>query len=407
MNVRQYIGARYVPRFLGIWNNTTQYEALDVVDNGSGTSYIARKIVPAGTPLNNTDFWFVYGASSGAIIDLQNRMGAAENDIDALQDVVFSDISDKKFIFISDSYGNYKNATDANMIDVACAALGITNYEDVHQGSIGFGTTPTNYATLLNNATSDDCDYIVAIGQANDMIQTISNISNGFSQFNTVKNTKYPNAKVIVLSLSTSFVAAEYAARNETIAEYEYECGAYGYDYYNALHTLSFNSQFRSDLVHPTAESVNILGRCIATILRDKKPITGEVKSNTVSPGSYFTNGTITHGDMIMSSTPAGVSIRSSSITQDYENAISITGDSRYVSSTMSGLFTTPNTFLRAAIHGKYGYSLPVRVFLIGANVYEPGIMYVSNVTPTSAEWSVDFTLASSVADVTGVIVYL
>lgn len=85
MATQKYIGARYVPRFLGTYDNTQQYEALDVVDNGSGTSYIAQKPVPAGTPLNDTDYWFVYGASSGAIYNLQTRMGNAENDITSLQ----------------------------------------------------------------------------------------------------------------------------------------------------------------------------------------------------------------------------------------------------------------------------------------------------------------------------------
>lgn len=76
---RQYIGARYVPRFTGEYDNTQVYEALDVVDNGAGTSYIAKIPVPAGTPLTDTEYWFVYGASSGAILDLQNRMSAVES----------------------------------------------------------------------------------------------------------------------------------------------------------------------------------------------------------------------------------------------------------------------------------------------------------------------------------------
>lgn len=111
MAVRQYIGARYVPRFLGTYDPTQIYDALDVVDNGGGTSYIARKTVPAGTSLTNTEYWFVYGASSGAILDLQTRMDAAENDIDGLQTDV-SDLEDEKvnlmkektFLFMADSY---------------------------------------------------------------------------------------------------------------------------------------------------------------------------------------------------------------------------------------------------------------------------------------------------------------
>ena len=78
MAVREYIGARYVPKFVGTYSATTIYDALDVVDDGAGTSYIARKPVPAGTSLTDTEYWFVYGASSGAILNLQTRMAAAE-----------------------------------------------------------------------------------------------------------------------------------------------------------------------------------------------------------------------------------------------------------------------------------------------------------------------------------------
>ena len=81
MSVHQYIGARYVPGFKGTYSATTVYEALDVVDDGLGTSYIAKVPTPAGTPLSDTNYWMVYGSSNGAIINLQNRMTAVENDI--------------------------------------------------------------------------------------------------------------------------------------------------------------------------------------------------------------------------------------------------------------------------------------------------------------------------------------
>lgn len=74
MEIRQYIGARYCPRFVGLYDNTQSYEALDVVDNGSGTSYIAKKPTPANTPLTDTDYWFLYGSTSGAILNLQQQI---------------------------------------------------------------------------------------------------------------------------------------------------------------------------------------------------------------------------------------------------------------------------------------------------------------------------------------------
>lgn len=79
MGMHTYIGARYVPSFKGVFDPTTEYTALDVVNNGSGTSYIAKKPVPVGTPLTDSEYWFVYGSASGAIINLQDQ-------IDAIQD---------------------------------------------------------------------------------------------------------------------------------------------------------------------------------------------------------------------------------------------------------------------------------------------------------------------------------
>lgn len=74
-NVHQYVGARYVPNFIDDpWNDTTRYDPLDVVDNGSGTSYIAKKPVPPGTPLSDRNYWFLYGSSNGAILNLQKQI---------------------------------------------------------------------------------------------------------------------------------------------------------------------------------------------------------------------------------------------------------------------------------------------------------------------------------------------
>ena len=79
--MRQYIGARYTPKFMGLYDNTTAYEALSVVDNGMGTNYISRIPTPPNTPLTDTTYWLVYGSSNGAILDLQGRMTTVENDL--------------------------------------------------------------------------------------------------------------------------------------------------------------------------------------------------------------------------------------------------------------------------------------------------------------------------------------
>lgn len=81
MSVHTYVGARYVPRFCDTYDATQAYEALDVVDNGMGTSYIAKIPTPPGTPLTDTTHWALYGSTSGAIINLQNQIDAINANI--------------------------------------------------------------------------------------------------------------------------------------------------------------------------------------------------------------------------------------------------------------------------------------------------------------------------------------
>lgn len=179
MGLHTYIGARYVPRFMGTYDPTQIYEALDVVDNGSGTSYIARNQVPAGTPLTDTDHWFVYGASSGAIIQLQNDMIQAQNDIGNLQTDVGGLLTD---------VGTLKDKTKRNLVVIGnsyvqrgCADkfhdLFDTYKNYIHGGSgiVGRTSNPYTYQLLLDDAITDpdldndeitDIIFVVAMGDS-------------------------------------------------------------------------------------------------------------------------------------------------------------------------------------------------------------------------------------------------
>ena len=67
MAERQYIGARYVPKFFNgsngsEWVSNTQYEALTIVTR-NGNSYTSKIPVPAsvGAPESNPDYWVSTG----------------------------------------------------------------------------------------------------------------------------------------------------------------------------------------------------------------------------------------------------------------------------------------------------------------------------------------------------------
>lgn len=60
MTVREYIGARYIPIYVGEWDNTRAYEALNIVQF-AGASYTSLQAVPAGIDIYNEEYWLCSG----------------------------------------------------------------------------------------------------------------------------------------------------------------------------------------------------------------------------------------------------------------------------------------------------------------------------------------------------------
>ena len=278
---RQYIGARYVPRFMGTYDNTQIYEALDVVDNGSGTSYIARKIVPAGTALTNTDYWFVYGASSGAIINLQNQIDAITGDIgdmDDLETPVTTDLVEsinsvfdiarrmnRKFIFISDSYGTGEGPDGpfTSWIDRLISLMGLTTGVNAFKNAYG-GTSwkglngRKSFETLLTELDSDIDDKegitdIIVAGGVNDSVGTINDGLTGISGFKTYVKVHYPNARVYVALIGWSTDAGTRKNILDVSLPIYKNCGFGNMTVLNLAGPIlhDYGVDFQSDGVHP------------------------------------------------------------------------------------------------------------------------------------------------------------
>ena len=273
MSLHTYIGARYVPRFLGTYDPTQQYEALDVVDNGSGTSYIARKIVPVGTPLTDTEYWFVYGASSGAIIQLQNDMIQAQNDISTAQ----ADIADLKekvnrsFIVIGDSYALRQNSDGDTYNDLLMSWLGLTSsryYHNEANGASFYNSTPSlTFESLLQGVSvsnAKDITDILVIGGANDWQHTASDILAAISSFMTYAKSTYVNAQVTILPVGLTFTATGITRLKQNVMlsynraqKYGAACVA------NAQYVLQNAYLLDSDACHPNSNGVNRLSEAI------------------------------------------------------------------------------------------------------------------------------------------------
>lgn len=79
-----YIGMRYVPRFMGIFNPHSEYEPLSLVkqEENSSVIYISIIPVPSGTSLTDTTYWQSY-TTSADISGLEAELAALTTKVNA------------------------------------------------------------------------------------------------------------------------------------------------------------------------------------------------------------------------------------------------------------------------------------------------------------------------------------
>lgn len=89
MTVREYIGARYVPIFMGNWDNTNTYEPLSIVQN-NGNSYTSKQYVPTGIEITNEEYWAETGNYNAQIEQYRNEVLDVVDRMDDIDDEIIS-----------------------------------------------------------------------------------------------------------------------------------------------------------------------------------------------------------------------------------------------------------------------------------------------------------------------------
>ena len=105
MAIRQYIGARYVPKFYDNPNGTSEwlpnviYEPLTIVTYDSN-SYTSKKTVPAsvGIPANNPDYWVATGNYNAFIEEIQGDISDIQSDITDVNNDIATINSERSFL---------------------------------------------------------------------------------------------------------------------------------------------------------------------------------------------------------------------------------------------------------------------------------------------------------------------
>ena len=167
MATRQYIGARYVPKFYqnsvdgsAQWESNVVYEPLTYVTLTNGHMYISKKQVPAtvGSPVSNIDYWLDVGSYNGFIDQLQDEIDAINNvTIPAVQ----ADVALKQDI------------TDNNLATTDKTVVGAINEVNTAVGNVNTALADKQDA-IDNNLTTTDKTVVGAINELDTDVQGLA-----------------------------------------------------------------------------------------------------------------------------------------------------------------------------------------------------------------------------------------
>lgn len=301
MATRQYIGARYVPKFFSDENGSSQwrdnipYEALTIVTN-LGNSYTSKKPVPVGVQIDNGEYWVLTGAFNQQVEEYREEVAR-------LIDV----IEGNGVIIIGDSYG--VDASSGGKSWATIVEENISNCYRITVGGTGFGSDVyitnnwLNMLQSLNIAEKDKIKNIIILGGGNDanLINdgrlTENTLRDRISAFMNYCKLTYPNAKVKVAFVAWYKNSSRFNTY-ELCSKIYSECSKYSNgEYYANGETIMHNTANINDLdlIHPTQKASDELGKFALSIIQGgyynytEKVIVNVVGSEGVSVGSLST----------------------------------------------------------------------------------------------------------------------
>lgn len=274
MATRQYIGARYVPKFFNNngsseWVSGVAYEALTIVTRLSN-SYTSKKPVPAsiGAPEANPEYWVSTGIYNQQVEEYRQEVEELGARVDTLEDL--RTFSGKKFIFLGDSYNA---TTHYSWGQKLIEKLGLTDGVNVWNVAVpgcGFGKPDNNFYTALTNIrggmtaeVANSITDVVVAGGANDWNSTTENVVTLFNSLQNYAKANFANAKIHIICCGWGYSQANMRQgilnAYNAIAETNRWCSVY----HNAYVQFMIPTALDSDCVHPTDQSNRWLAAAI------------------------------------------------------------------------------------------------------------------------------------------------
>lgn len=292
MPVRQYVGARYVPKFYqnsqgngATWESNTPYEALTIVTYNNN-SYTSKISVPEniGAPNQNSQYWVLTGNYNAQVEEYRSQTESLQNNVSTNTSNIIKSTSmqGRNIIFIGDSFGTIKT-NGRTMFDICANLLGVTEYKQVSVSSRGFTTSLENPANFLGELQSIDTiktnvTDIVVMGGPNDVSSNANAIDNAINNFCSWAHNNYINANIWI-GFEGRHWSDEYHDKsiNTVLPAYK-NCTNHNALYLNGIdNVLHSTTNLISDALHPSDSGVQKLGIALANCLNGSYPDTYEL----------------------------------------------------------------------------------------------------------------------------------
>ena len=359
----QYIGARYVPKFYvnsqnpdsSEWEPNIDYEYMTWVSLPNGAMFLSKEDVPAsvGSPINNPRYWMTAGQFNAYIQQLQTEIndmqdgtvtGSLQNQIDTMQDGTvtgslqnqISDntssitaingrltaiepfgykLSNRKFFFIGDSYGEQSSFLYNVWTTLVKTYLGLdatTGYVYAISGA-GFATAAPNfYGELTTQAAAMTANEraaitdIVVLGGTNDQNSNDAAITTAIATFMNEAKTQFPNAYVHIVYCAYSRTAQN--ALNLRVPYLAYsKAGRYGAAFVDGKDWLCASQFVNSDGVHPNSDGSVRIATALANYLLGKETEAPFVRVDTTTITALTGYTIYTRSNMVIETYESGV----------------------------------------------------------------------------------------------------
>ena len=311
--VKQYVGARYVPKFADpvAWTSGTSYEAMTIVTYNN-SSYTSKIPVPptVGNPANNPQYWALTGNYNAQVeqyrqetLQIQNGLNKEisnrEQADTALSNRV-TKLEDRYVTLIGDSYLALSQSTIGEQV---AEGLGLKLNKQA-TSSMGFvkavsGETFINELEWGGSYTEprSKSDYIITYGGINDPADydtLYSAVSTYCAKLKEINNNI--GAKLLIIGPQISFANVSSAEQYIKVKAIKQACFDNGIAYANSIDWLVLNNTpvttcYAEDRVHPSATGYSIIASKILSTINGC--IEDFVTDNIITLDSSVTNGSV------------------------------------------------------------------------------------------------------------------